>query len=318
MHVVTAASRAYSVGAGNATRPVSISHVMIAGAPQVGARIDVARVLHLLGAHVRRRPEERPGARARAHPPGRVHHLRDPEVEELDLKLPARLAREEHVLRLQVAVHDPLRVRRGEPGEDALEDRDRLLERNAPAVRGVRRERHAIEELHHEVRRPVLGLRGLEHAEDVRVDQPLARPPLFEEARQHVHVRDELGAEHLHRERRARRRGTCRSPPDIEPCASAAKTSPIPPSPMTRVRRKRFERTAPTRLCAFDDMLSRRSTSPAARTRLGASRRSGPSPRSPPSPCCASTSASVNVRSARAVDDAESEARVVRRGSRRR
>ena len=65
------------------------------------------------------------------HPAGRVHHLRDPEVEHFS-NLPARLAHEEHVLGLEIAVHDALRVRRREPGQDLLQDRDRLLKGTRP------------------------------------------------------------------------------------------------------------------------------------------------------------------------------------------
>ena len=51
----------------------------------------------------------------------------------------------------------------------------RLRERDATAVLRVRAERHAVEQLHHEVRRAVLGLRALEHADDVRVHQARGR-----------------------------------------------------------------------------------------------------------------------------------------------
>ena len=57
--------------------------------------------------------------------------------------------------------------------------------------------RHPLEQLHHQVGRAVLGRGALEHARDVRVDEPRAEAALFEKAREHRGVTQELGPQQL-------------------------------------------------------------------------------------------------------------------------
>ena len=101
------------------------------------------------------------------------------------------------VLRLEIAMHDALRVRGAEAGEDALQDDARLRERHAPARARVRAQRNAVEHLHHDVRRAVLGGADVEHAHDVGMDEALAHAPFFDEATLDVLVGEEIDREHL-------------------------------------------------------------------------------------------------------------------------
>ncbi len=61
----------------------------------------------------------------------RLEHPRDPEVEHLH----GALAREEHVVWLQVAVHHVLRVRRREHVENAFRDDEHFFLLELPALR---------------------------------------------------------------------------------------------------------------------------------------------------------------------------------------
>jgi len=83
---------------------------------------------------------------------------------------------------------DRLRMRGAEPGEDALQDDPCLRERDATARARVRTQRNAVEELHHDVWRSVLGGADVEHANDVRMDETLARLALLDEAALDVRV----------------------------------------------------------------------------------------------------------------------------------
>ncbi len=80
--------------------------------PDVGPDVDVLRRAELLGRHVERRADD--GRRARERElqvdPGR---LGDPEVEHLDEGASVHAPREEDVVRLDVAMDDPRRVRLG-------------------------------------------------------------------------------------------------------------------------------------------------------------------------------------------------------------
>jgi hypothetical protein len=98
-----------------------------AGRVQIGLRRDLA-ARGLLGRHVGRGADDLPGrrpVRSRRH---LADGLRDPEVG--DLRVP--VGRDQHVLRLEVAVDDPVRGGLGEPAEHALEHAGRLGERQPP------------------------------------------------------------------------------------------------------------------------------------------------------------------------------------------
>ncbi|MGD0528267.1 MAG: hypothetical protein ABSE49_24240, partial [Polyangiaceae bacterium] len=105
---------------------------------------------------------------------------RDPEVEQHGM-LAAVPAGEKDVLRLEVAVEDPLGVRgrdRGDDGEDRVDEAGR---REGPALQEHRRQVVALEEIEHHV-----GPAGLEtevhHADHVRVLQTRRGARLEDEA----------------------------------------------------------------------------------------------------------------------------------------
>jgi hypothetical protein len=130
--------------------------------PDVGPRVDMTRRAHLLGRHVRRAAEQRPGLGERQL--GSRRRLRDPEVEDLEQHAAVGARRQEQVGRLDVAVHDAERVRLGErlAGLDHQVDREARLQ---PALLGDQlADVLALEELHHEVRLAV--------AEPPDVDDP--------------------------------------------------------------------------------------------------------------------------------------------------
>ena len=134
--------------------------------PHVGARIG-GQPAGLLGTHVRRGAEQRPRARRLGGQGGGVrevteragggaaatrlrsllvgHRLGETEVEDLD---PA-VVRELDVGRLEIAMQDPLLVRRLESLGDLEEQRQRLLDRDRTA-RDARRQVLALDQLHDE------------------------------------------------------------------------------------------------------------------------------------------------------------------------
>ena len=140
---------------------------------QVGPRTDVLRH-RLLGRHVGRRADGRAGRgqeRAGLHLGGR---LGDAEVGDLH----APVGRDHEVLGLEVAVDDAVRLRVGEPGEQAFEHAADLRQRH-PA--DVRAQRAALDVLHRDVRRAVV-LEVVVHGDDVRVRQRPGHARLAQEA----------------------------------------------------------------------------------------------------------------------------------------
>src|SRR5262249_6861614 len=111
----------------------------------------------------------------------RDERLGDAEVEELDVSR----VRHEDVRGLQVAVHDETAVR-GRHGVAAVAqqvDARVYGERVRAAIRG---DRLALDELHDEVRTPVVRGAAVEEPRDVRVFEPGEDPALALEAREHV------------------------------------------------------------------------------------------------------------------------------------
>ena len=151
----------------------------------------------LLRRHVLRRADD--GARTGLHLGEIGEELGDAEVEHLhEVRVPAA-AREEDVLRLEIAVDHAARVGRAEPLADLGEDGDGHL--RGDDARGVRelRQRLALQVLHDEVvdRR---GLHGhVEDADDVLVPDDVHRARLGEEARHEIGMHGEVRMEDLHR-----------------------------------------------------------------------------------------------------------------------
>ena len=92
---------------------------------------------------------------------------RDAEVGDLD----APLAVDDHVVRLDVAVDDPVLVRVAERGEDLARVRDRDRQRAGAARDDQLLQRAALDVLHHDVVRAV-GDAAVVDRDDVRVREP--------------------------------------------------------------------------------------------------------------------------------------------------
>ena len=130
-------------------------------------------------------------------------------------------ARDEQVLRLDVAVHDVLRVRRRQHVEQLLGDgaAPRAAASALPAALPARLERLALEQLHHDERRPVGRDVVVEHAHRAVVLDGVGRVALLQEAPLHLLVVAQLRVQHLHRDALAvavRRRVDRRHPADAE------------------------------------------------------------------------------------------------------
>ena len=108
---------------------------------QIGARVD-RLFQHLLRRHVMRRPEQLafPRDLVRSEP-------RDPEVENLD----GAGGRQHQIRRLDVAVHNRALVRVVQAVGDLREDRQIPRERHVDALPHEVGQRHAVEQLHHDV-----------------------------------------------------------------------------------------------------------------------------------------------------------------------
>ena len=155
-------------------RPAARRHLVEHGAEgeQVAARVG-RLPLELLRCHVLHRPDHRPfgGQRAgvrrcgrEAGDPRRRFRVspRQPEVEELGAG-----AGQHDVAGLEVAVDDPLPVRRVERAGDLDRVAQHLLRREGPFSQAIG-QRLAIQELHHQVINAVL-LADIEEATDVRM-----------------------------------------------------------------------------------------------------------------------------------------------------
>ena len=166
----------------------------------VGAVID-GLPAHLLGRHVPHRAEHRAraGQRTRVGEQRRLGlerragrgQLGEAEVEDLD----AAVARHEDVVRLQVAVDDPLVVRGRQPARDLAGVVDGLPMRQRRCA-DARAERLPIEQFRDDVRRAVVGADVVD-AEDVGVIERADRARLLLEAAEAIAVGRERRRQHL-------------------------------------------------------------------------------------------------------------------------
>ena len=126
--------------------------------PDVAADLRGARGAHLLGRHVERRADDRRRVGERHLPDrARAKDLGDAEIEDLQQRRSVQAARDEEILRLEIAMHDPggmrldERLARLEDVLDGVGDGQRAL------LLAQLREVHALEELEdHE--RAILGV----------------------------------------------------------------------------------------------------------------------------------------------------------------
>ncbi|MEJ7695910.1 MAG: hypothetical protein WKF78_04615 [Candidatus Limnocylindrales bacterium] len=95
--------------------------------------------------------------------------LRDPEVEHLDDVRRAVAGDQEHVLRLEIAMDDPLGVRGRERATDLTGDPQRARDVDRAFALDHAAELDALEELHHEVHAAVARGAGVGDVDDVRM-----------------------------------------------------------------------------------------------------------------------------------------------------
>jgi hypothetical protein len=142
--------------------------------PHVAALVDVARGAHLLGRHVERGADGglRDGQLRLA-----TDELGDAEVEQdhargtigVRPKVGVRIARQEYVVGLDVAMNHVQRVRLGQTRARLTRDPHRLRDREGPAAIQESGKVCPLQELHHEERQPLGSRAHVEHAHHVRV-----------------------------------------------------------------------------------------------------------------------------------------------------
>ena len=158
----------------------------------VAPRIHVGRAAGLLGAHVVRRPDDHAGAGETLAAAGR--RLRDAEVRH---EHPLLRALEHHVLRLDVAVDQRLRVRFRQRVGDVGADPDHFRLGQLALAPQPRVERLPVHHRHPEVDQP-LALAHEEDREDVGMVEFRGRLGFADEALHALAAAGELGPQHLH------------------------------------------------------------------------------------------------------------------------
>ena len=183
--------------------------------PKIRACIDRFNALSLLRTHVVRRAEESPRAGVRVE---LVCDLRDAEVEHLG-DFTVFIWHEEHVLGLQVAVHDACRVRAREGTTNPRDDAARLdgIEAAPPTKPHV--EGLAFEVLHREIRDVAVRDAVVENLNDVRGTQRRGGFRLALETLADLGLVGRFGVNELHRAGDVERRMLCR--PDVAHAAFA-------------------------------------------------------------------------------------------------
>ena len=166
-----------------------------ADGPDVGLRVDLRAVAdRLLRRHETRRTEEKSGRRDVG--PELGAHLREAEVEDLE----ATFVRDEEVVRLDVAMNDPLVVRGREHVEELLTDLEHVGQRKRAALPDAPRlEELALEQLHHEIGVALVRRVVVEDADDTRMIDLVRRVAFLQEATARVGVARELRVEDLDR-----------------------------------------------------------------------------------------------------------------------
>ena len=162
------------------------------GGEQVRAAIDAA-VLQLLRRHV--------GRRAAHGLDGGAGHAqaREAEVDEHDPGLVAD-GRDERVRRLDVGMHEPDLVHRGEPGEQLAHELDRPRARHDAVALDQLLQIEPVEQLHRVEQAAVAGDVRLVDPHHVRVIDPPDASDLVHEQLPHVRGRIDGAIEHLDRD----------------------------------------------------------------------------------------------------------------------
>ncbi len=171
-------------------------------APQIAPMVGVACAARLLGAHEGGRSEEHAGARAASDAAGDVHDFGDSEIENLH----GVAGHDENIFGLEIAMHDALCVRCGEPCKNTLRDVDGAHRGNRMTHGRDLVERVTLEALHHQKWAPVFRFAHFEHAKDIGMLQTHARSAFVEKTQAHLRVAEVLGAQQLDRNAAPRRR----------------------------------------------------------------------------------------------------------------
>ena len=163
---------------------------------EVRARVDLVGAAGLLGRHVLGRAHDDAGDGELLLLRIGAPRLGDAEVDELEEGLsPAE--RDEHVLGLEVAVDDAERVRRLERLEDLRRVVARRRHRQPPLALHHRRQRLALQQLHHDVRVAVGRAVHVRHLHDVGAADLRRDARLLEEPLDESRAARELRVEHL-------------------------------------------------------------------------------------------------------------------------
>ncbi len=177
-------------------------HVVHDAAHRVDVHAVIGRLpLRLLGRHVLGRSEDHPGLRQpRAVVVVGADDLRDPEVQHLhEVRAPLALNQED-VLRLHVAVDDPLPVRGAQPLGDLHEDAARAAPRQRALGPQGAPQVLPLQELHRDVDQAVAGLPEVRDVDDVLVADARGALRLLQEARDQLGTAAQIGEEDLQRD----------------------------------------------------------------------------------------------------------------------
>ena len=133
--------------------------------------------------HTRLRRRGQRGERARCRRQRLIlRQLRQSEVENLHAVLPG----DEHILGLEIAMRDPLVVRRREPVRDRKRQLNRLADRDRACIQAFPK-RLALEQFRHDERRIGIGA-DVVHGQDVRVVQRRGRAGFLLESMEAIDV----------------------------------------------------------------------------------------------------------------------------------
>ena len=162
---------------------------------EVGSPVDPSAVRELLGRHVVRRAQHRAGhGQLFAHGPG---DLADPEVEHLGVQAPVAGPRQEDVGGLQISVHHPRPMRRGQPQQDLARDAHGRSRAQPTLAREVLGEVFPLQQFHGEEGLAFRRETGVEDLHDVGAPDGRHRPGLAQEALQHARRGGALWVQHL-------------------------------------------------------------------------------------------------------------------------
>ena len=149
-------------------------------------RVDIGALVHrravdLLGRHVLRSAHQIPSPRQLRLRAGQVHHFGHAEVHDLEQRRLAGTLDQEQVVRFQIAVHQPCRVRSRQARADLIHDGDDVCKRHLLALQRLR-QRAASQLLHHVVQALVGQLADIKDIDQVLVANAADKLRFLQEA----------------------------------------------------------------------------------------------------------------------------------------